>query len=73
MAAPRTAIVAIVLSVLIPVAAAGQAQETSRPVIWDVARDVLLDPTTYAPAVISYRGDSLGLGNIAAALCARLG
>ncbi len=54
MAAPRTVIVAIVLAVLTAVAAAGQAQETSRPVVWDVARDVLLDPTTYAPAVILY-------------------
>jgi len=55
MNARRTVIVAIVLAVLIPVAAAGQAQETSGPVVWDVARDVLLDPTTYAPAVISYK------------------
>jgi hypothetical protein len=28
--------------------------EESRPAAWDVARRVLVDPTTYAPAVISY-------------------
>jgi hypothetical protein len=53
MAVWRAAIVVMVLA-LVPVAASGQAREASRPVVWDVAREVLLDPTTYAPAVISY-------------------
>jgi hypothetical protein len=30
-----------------------QAPEPSRPVGWDVARAVLLDPTTYVPAIVS--------------------
>jgi len=37
---------------LAPAAAWGQTRE--RPFAWDVARGVLIDPTTYAPAVISY-------------------
>ena len=53
MAGCRAAIVVMVLA-LIPVPASGQAQEASRPVVWDLAREVLFDPTTYAPAVISY-------------------
>jgi hypothetical protein len=53
MALCRAAIVVMVLA-LVPVAASGQAQEASRPVVWDLAREVLFDPTTYAPAVISY-------------------
>jgi len=36
-----------------PFPAAAQAPE-SRPFAWDVARAVLIDPTTYAPALISY-------------------
>ena len=28
--------------------------ETPRPLAWDVVRAVLIDPTTYAPALISY-------------------
>jgi hypothetical protein len=39
---------------LMPLVASAQDQETSRPFAWDVARAVLIDPTTYAPAVISY-------------------
>ena len=38
---------------LAPLPAAAQAPE-SRPFAWDVARAVLIDPTTYAPALISY-------------------
>lgn len=30
------------------------AQEKPRPLLWDIARSVLIDPTTYAPAVLSY-------------------
>ena len=41
------------LSGLAPLPAAAQAPE-SRPFAWDVARAVLIDPTTYAPALISY-------------------
>jgi hypothetical protein len=38
---------------LAPASAFAQA-DTPRPFAWDVARAVLIDPTTYAPAVISY-------------------
>jgi hypothetical protein len=39
--------------VLMPLLAT--AQEASRPPLaWDIARDVLVDPTTYAPAAVSY-------------------
>jgi hypothetical protein len=30
------------------------AQEEPRPLVWDIVRGVLIDPTTYAPAVLSY-------------------
>jgi hypothetical protein len=53
MAVQRIAIVIVVLAFM-PVVASAQLQETGRPVAWDVARAVLIDPTTYAPAVISY-------------------
>ena len=53
MAVRRAAIVVMALA-LMPVAASGQAREPNRPGVWDVARDILIDPTTYAPAVISY-------------------
>ena len=42
---------------LAPVCA--RAQDEPRPVIWDVARDVLLDPTTYAPAAFAYTAQRL--------------
>ena len=48
----RAAVIATALA-LAPVAAWGQA-ENGRPLIWDIARTVLIDPTTYAPAVISH-------------------
>jgi hypothetical protein len=48
----RGTLVAIVL-VLVPGSVLGQSDER-RPFAWDVARAVLIDPTTYAPAVISY-------------------
>src|SRR5688572_25720627 len=37
-----------------PASALAQAEE-SRPFAWDVARATLIDPTTYAPALISYK------------------
>ncbi len=40
---------------LISVAGApAAAQESSRPLLWDVARQVALDPTTYVPAAAGY-------------------
>ena len=48
----RVFIAAIVLG-LAPAWALAQVEE-SRPFAWDVARAVLIDPTTFAPAVISY-------------------
>jgi hypothetical protein len=48
----RAAIVVTMLSV-VPVSAWAQAEE-QRPFAWDVARAVLIDPTTYAPALLSY-------------------
>ena len=53
---------------LIPEAAAGQAREASRAVAWGIARNVLLEPTTYASGVISSRSDPLGLEEVAGAL-----
>ena len=52
MRAVRAFIVAIVLG-LAPASALAQTEER-RPFAWDVARAVLVDPTTYAPALISY-------------------
>ncbi len=43
---------------LLPAMVAGQTAEPSRPVAWDVARGVLIDPTTYAPALISHEAMS---------------
>jgi hypothetical protein len=48
----RAALTAIVL-VLAAALASAQTEER-RPFAWDVARAVLVDPTTYAPALISY-------------------
>lgn len=48
----RVFIVAIVLG-LAPASALAQA-ERPHPFAWEVARATLIDPTTYAPAVISY-------------------
>jgi hypothetical protein len=45
--------VAMLLS-FAPASARAQAVE-SRPFAWDVARAVVIDPTTYAPALISYK------------------
>jgi hypothetical protein len=48
----RAVLTAIVL-VLASALASAQTEER-RPFAWDVARSVLVDPTTYAPALISY-------------------
>lgn len=52
MRAVRVFIAAMLLGIA-PASAYAQADE-SRPFAWDVARGVLIDPTTYAPALISY-------------------
>lgn len=48
----RVQLVWVMAVVLAPVCA--RAQDEPRPVLWDVARSVLLDPTTYAPATLTY-------------------
>ena len=48
----RVLMLATVLG-LAPALALAQAEQ-SRPFAWDVARAVLIDPTTYAPALISH-------------------
>jgi hypothetical protein len=54
MSAVRALIAAMLLG-LAPASALAQAPaETPRPFAWDVARAVLIDPTTYAPALISH-------------------
>ncbi len=53
MRAVRMFILATVLS-FAPASALAQAEQR-RPFAWDVARAVLIDPTTYAPALISYK------------------
>jgi hypothetical protein len=47
--------VLVTLMFLTPTAAFAQSEtESSSSVVWDVAKSVVLDPTTYAPAVFSY-------------------
>ena len=53
MRSPHVFIVAVLLG-FPPAWALAQADE-SRPFAWDVARAALIDPTTYAPALISYK------------------
>ena len=53
MTALWAAFVAAIVLVLAPHAALAQT-EGRRPLAWDVARAVLVDPTTFAPAVVSY-------------------
>ena len=49
----------LVLALLVaPRDALGQAVESPRPFAWDLARAVLIDPTTYAPAVITHEAMS---------------
>jgi hypothetical protein len=50
---PGRAAAALVLAIL-PAVAAGQTPEPPRPIVWDVARAVLIDPTTYAPALVAH-------------------
>jgi hypothetical protein len=49
----KTAVVLLVQIAFAP-AVSAQTGESRRPIVWDVARAVLIDPTTYVPAVISY-------------------
>jgi hypothetical protein len=49
----RVLILAMLLGFL-PASALAQAKE-GRPLAWDVARAALIDPTTYAPALIYYK------------------
>ena len=51
---PRLVLIALLLVSLAPSATIAQTGEPSRSFAWDVSRAVLIDPTTYAPAVISY-------------------
>jgi hypothetical protein len=53
----RFAIAALVALVMFP-AAPGFAQENTS-FVWDVAKGVVLDPTTYVPAAASYTGQRL--------------
>ena len=46
-------LIAATILALAPLVSFAQTEER-RAVAWDVARSVLIDPTTYAPAVISY-------------------
>src|SRR5688572_15871656 len=52
MRAWRVAVVVTLALGLAPASALAQAEQ--RPFAWDVARAALIDPTTYAPALISY-------------------
>jgi hypothetical protein len=52
MSALRVIIVAMLVG-LAPASVLAQGDE-ARPLVWDVARAVLVDPSTYAPALISY-------------------
>src|SRR5687767_8550784 len=50
-----TALRAVMVAMLLGIApASALAQGGERPFAWDVARAALIDPTTYAPALISY-------------------
>jgi len=50
----RLAIVLVLVLALAPATMVAQTVEAPRPVAWDVARAVLVDPTTYAPALIGH-------------------
>jgi hypothetical protein len=52
MRAWRVAVVVTLALGLAPASALAQAEQ--RPFAWDVARAALIDPTTYAPALMSY-------------------
>lgn len=49
----------VLLAALALAPLAARAQETPRPFVWDLARGVLIDPTTYAPAALSYTAQHL--------------
>ena len=51
---PPVIVLAIALMVPVRAAAAGQTPEPPRPLAWDIARAVLIDPTTYAPALVAH-------------------
>ena len=48
------AAVVLLIAMAVPASVYAQTEESRRPIVWDIARAVLIDPTTYAPAVISY-------------------
>jgi hypothetical protein len=55
MAGPHRSLIGVVVGVMLVFEpSVAQAQDTSRPFLWDLARSVLIDPTTYAPAALSY-------------------
>jgi len=49
----RGLVVGTLVLLLVPTCVSGQI-EPSRPFAWDVSRAVLIDPTTYVPAVIAH-------------------
>lgn len=49
----RALLVGALALLLVPPSASGQA-EPPRPFAWDVARAVLIDPTTYVPAIVAH-------------------
>ena len=49
----RAFLAGVLALLLIPSPARSQQPESSRPFAWDVARAVLIDPTTYVPAIVS--------------------
>ena len=50
----RTSRIWLLLAFLIASPCAAYAQENDTPIVWDITKSVLLDPTTYTPAVLSY-------------------
>ena len=44
----------LLLTAFIVLPCSASAQETDSPILWDITKSVVLDPTTYAPAVLSY-------------------
>ena len=48
-------VIAIIALLLLPSAAWAQAETAERPFAWDVVKGVVLDPTTYAPAIITHQ------------------
>ena len=51
------AVLAAMLAFAVPLTV--RAQDVPRPFVWDLARGVLIDPTTYAPAALSYGSQRL--------------